>query len=103
MEIKTGLLIISLCCFFIELFLFFFIKNTLHKLQTERNLNVFFEQIARFMSEINTNHLAIYALIYLLLLLLCYYLPIFFSLIITYQLISISFDLYFYFQLKKQE
>jgi hypothetical protein len=99
MEIKSGLLVISLSLYFIELMVFLVIKLQLKK--HEENLDLIQEQFNRIIQHINFNHLAIYSLIYFVFLFVGYYLTWIFSLIITYQLLSISLDLFFLKSFKK--
>lgn len=99
MEIKSGLLIISLSLYFSEILIFLIIKREL-KL-TSKSLDVIQEQLSRIIEHIGFNQLAVYSLIYFSILFVGYYLTWIFTFVITYQLISISFDLFFLRSLKK--
>jgi len=89
-DIKLVLFIISLSLYLVELLLFFVIKRLFKKKQTSEDQLL--TQLSAIIAHVSFDHMAIFSLLYFLMLLLARIIPILFSLIITYQLISITFD-----------
>ncbi len=88
---QNVLLMISLAIFFIELVLFQFLKN---KINNSEQWDIFLEQAANILNEITFSHILIYTSVYSFVLLLCKWVPFLYSILITFQLISLTFDVY---------
>lgn len=83
------LFIVSLGLFLTEMILFASIRR---RLRQTKQADVLFEELKHTISRVNTRHLLTYSIIYFLLILLSYYVPFLFGIIIAFQLISIFVD-----------
>jgi hypothetical protein len=87
----SALLAVSAGLFGLEIFLFLWIQSKLNEDFPKEELLL---AVSESISKIKPEHILIYALGYSLVLYLSVVFPILFTLLITYQLFSVAFDVY---------
>jgi hypothetical protein len=95
------LFVLAVILFFIEFSLFYFIRSEVKDRDVYYDLTI--DQIAQVIKKIKDAQILFFLVIYLLIIMLARFVPFLLYLLISYQFISVAFDLFIWVKIKKEE